>query len=620
MNINKGLVARLAVCVLTVTTISTAQNAGAYASYTQKYSSYSSQYYVSASGSGSTCSASSPCSLQTALDLGNTGIGKAGAGTVIWFNDGTYNLSSHFTTKASGTSTAHAAYVALNYGGPQFVLNPSTETGWPLWELQGSYVDIVGLDMSTSGTNAGNECGAIQSNYPSVYGNNTYAYNRIHDFPSNTTYCGNGTGGGGIVTGSGTSGSSQNTIANNLLWNIGANQNVYVHGIYADGSNDLISNNLVYQASGVGIQIYHNAQSETIVNNTLASNGCWGIIAGAYQEPSMTGMDFANNVIINTATGSNACTNGGRAGFAECDGSGCSGASGNTITNNLFYNNYANVNIPSGGTDTSINMVQSNPTLISIASPSSGGNFRFQAGSPAIGAGTTTNAPTLDVDGNSRPSDPSIGAYDVGASFVQQCSAKSPSNAVTSLSCTMPKTVTSGDLLVAMDCYITPEGSISVTDTNSDTYTSAVQDDDTPDIIGCNILYTANAVGGSAPTFTVHSTTATNHWFAVNEYSGILTSNPLDVTGSGAANGTHSQNAATNNLTTTTNNELLVADAVFGQGSATAGSGYTPRFAQSTILPEDKTVMNSGTYTATESSTLSTGWVIVAAAFEMTSN
>jgi hypothetical protein len=554
--------------------------------------------------------------VQTALDLGNTGIGKAGAGTVIWFNDGTYSFSTHFTTNASGTSSAHAAYAALNYGGAQIVLTPTTETGWSVWMLQGAYVDIVGFDISTSGSNGANECGGIASNYPNVYGNNTYAYNRIHDIPSNTTYCGSGRGGGGIVTG-GSSGSNQNILTDNVIWSIGASQNVYVHGIYTDGSNDLISNNVVYQASGAGIQIYHNAQTGTVINNTLVGNGCWGIIAGAYQAPSMTGMDFANNLIANTATGSNACSNGGRAGFAECDGDGCSGASGNTITNNLFYNNYTDVHIPSGGTDASVNMVQSNPDLIAIASPASGGNFRFHSGSPAVGAGTATHAPSLDVDGDHRPSSPSIGAYDVGAAFVQQCSAKSASTAVTSLSCTMPNKVTTGDLLVAMDCYITPEGTISVTDTNNETYASAVQIDDTPDIIGCAMFYVSNAAGGSTPTFTVQSTTATNHWFAVNEYAGILTNGPLDVTGSGSADGVWTQAATTGTLTTTTANELVVADAIFGQGEFSAGSGYTPRFSLWSVLPEDMVVASTGNYTATESSSMSTGWVIVAAAFKI---
>src|SRR4051794_20574572 len=120
---------RILICLLLLIGLAQCQNNATYSSYISKYQSYTNQYYVSTSGSGTTCTQTSPCTMQTALDLGNTGIGKAGPGTVIWFNDGTYTFSSHFTTKASGTSSAHAAYVALNYRGAKIVLAPTSETG-----------------------------------------------------------------------------------------------------------------------------------------------------------------------------------------------------------------------------------------------------------------------------------------------------------------------------------------------------------------------------------------------------------------------------------------------------------------------------------------------------------
>lgn len=609
--------------LIAVAGLSHAQTTAAYNSYIAQYHNFANQFYVSPTGSGTACSQAQPCSMATALDLGNTGVGKAGPGNVIWFNDGTYNFSTFFRTYGTGNSSAHAAYVSVNYGGAQIVLNPdSSDISNPVWELQGEYVDVVGFDISITGPNASQECWGISSNYPQIFGNNTYAYNRIHDVPASISNCGNGTGGAAIETGSGSSGSNNNTITDNVIWNIGATDNQWTHGIYGDGSGDVISNNIVYGASGGGIQVYHNAQNEVIVNNTLVGNGCWGIVAGAEAgEPSMSGMYFANNIIMNTATGSNACSNGGRAGFAECDGANCTGASGNTITNNLFYNNITDVNI-SGGTDQSVNMVTANPLLVNVASPGAGGDFHFQSGSPAIAAGTHSNAPALDLDRNTRPNPPAIGAYDVassgggGAPFVQQCAVKSPSTAVTSLSCTMPNPVTAGDLLVAMDCYIIPEGSISVTDSNGATYAAAVQRDDASSIIGCAILYTANAAGGT-PAITVHSTTATQHWFAVNEYSGVVASAPLDVTANGASNGVPSSVGTTGNFATTQNNELIVAMGSFGQGSVSPGSGYTPRFAQTTITPEDALAPTAGTYSATESSSQNTGWVMVAATFKL---
>ena len=542
----------------------------------------------------------------------------------------------HFTTTASGTSNAHAAYVAQHYGAAKIILYPvSGESGDPLWILQGQYVDIVGFDIS--GLAAGNECGGIWSSDGSqahTYSNNTYAFNRIHDIPSNTGYCGNGHGGGAIETGSGNYGSNNNVITDNVIWTIGAPPNQFVHGIYGNGANDVVSNNIVYGASGGGIHIYHNAQNGVIVNNTVVANGCWGIVGGATGPgiPSMSGMYFANNIIMNTNPNSASCSV-PSAGFNECNddtslgGSDCGGATGNVITNNLFWNNTGgDVRIPNNPgdgcpspCDQSVHMVQQNPILVNAGSdPGNVGDFHFQAGSPAITAGTQDRSPILDLDGNTRPAPPSIGAYDVTggnpAPFVQQCANKSPSATVPSLSCTMTNPVTAGDLLVAMDCYITPEGTIGFSDSNSQSYSSAVQQDSGSGIIGCTIWYAANAVGGTRTTFTVSSGVNTNHWFVVNEYSGMATSAPLDVTGSGFGTST---TATTSNFTTKQSNELIVAMATFGQpGTVSAGSGFTSRFARDTIWSEDQVVSSTGSYNATETCTQSTGWVIVAATFK----
>ena len=42
------------------------------------------------------------------------------------------------------------------------------------------------------------------------------------------------------------------------------------------------------------------------------------------------------------------------------------------------------------------------------------GNWSLITGSPLIGAGTSTGAPSVDRAGNARPSPPSIGAYELG--------------------------------------------------------------------------------------------------------------------------------------------------------------------------------------------------------------
>ena len=387
-------------------TVSAAGNA--YANFVARYQSYSQQHYVSPSGTGSTCSQTAPCSM-------TTGMGLAGAGVVIWFLDGTYPTSSKvycgsiagtIATCSGGSSSAREAFVALTRGGAKIVNTPASNNGWPVWLVAASYVDIVGFDISTTGSGNGNTCAGIDT--LGAGSNNIFAFNLVHDIPASLALCGSGAGGGGINTGTNTTGHS--LVLNNIVWNIGAPGNAWTHGFYDNGTGDVIENNISYGNSGAGIQCYHNCQNEFIVNNTVVNNGCEGIIVGAYQYPSMTGMFIANNIIDGNGfgTASGGCAH---AGFAECDGSSCGGASGNTITNNLIHNNSQDVTI-NGGTDQSVNAVNADPLFVTLASPGAGGDLHLQTGSQAIGKGTATNAPATDLDGVTRASPPSIGAYE----------------------------------------------------------------------------------------------------------------------------------------------------------------------------------------------------------------
>ena len=58
-----------------------------------------------------------------------------------------------------------------------------------------------------------------------------------------------------------------------------------------------------------------------------------------------------------------------------------------------------------------MNNLTSNPELMEVASPASGGNFAVESGSPAIGAGTTSEAPSTDILGLPLGSSVTIGAY-----------------------------------------------------------------------------------------------------------------------------------------------------------------------------------------------------------------
>ena len=54
--------------------------------------------------------------------------------------------------------------------------------------------------------------------------------------------------------------------------------------------------------------------------------------------------------------------------------------------------------------------VTSNPLFVNYQTNGTG-DYHLASGSPAIEAGSSTNAPTTDFDGTSQTSPPSIGAY-----------------------------------------------------------------------------------------------------------------------------------------------------------------------------------------------------------------
>ena len=189
--------------------------------------------------------------------------------------------------------------------------------------------------------------------------------------------------------------STGNTIYANMAWNIGGSGNQWMHCYYVDGNGTTIQNNIAYNCSGAALQCYHNCQNETITNNTFVNGKTFGIVAGAYQYPTMSGMVIANNIV-----------EGSPMGFMECDGSNCVAATGsNVCTNNNFYNNSVlTKNV------TCSNTVTGNPNFVNNAAPPAG-NFALQSGSPASGAGTGTNAPATDIMGTPRTPKVSIGAY-----------------------------------------------------------------------------------------------------------------------------------------------------------------------------------------------------------------
>lgn len=376
----------LMITVSETSSLATAYGAFSAANYTTN-SNYTvtNTYYVSSAGSDSNSgTVNSPWA--TLAHAASTVSGCA----LVLVDPGTYSVSTGRVAKItnSGTSACHTAYVATAYSSSYLVAADNHANDPAIW-ITGSYVDLAGFDIT-------NPQGCL-----GVYPNGTYTnlyYNRIHDIDngSRAYSCGAGVGGGGIVGEIGTS--TYNNWSENIIWNVGPSGNHYTHGIYTAAPYGTIQNNVVYNASAGCIQAYHQPSNSLISNNTLV--GCyWGYIVGADSGYSASNMVFNNNIVANNT----------QYGVYECGAASCGVAMGsnNTYSNNITYSNTSG-NLMEGGT--LVNNLTSNPELVDVASPASGGDFAVQPGSPAIGAGTTSDASPTDILSESRGS-VTIGAY-----------------------------------------------------------------------------------------------------------------------------------------------------------------------------------------------------------------
>ena len=194
--------------------------------------------------------------------------------------------------------------------------------------------------------------------------------------------------------------------------------------------------------------------------------------------------------------------------------------------------------------------------------------------------------------------------------FVQAKSGTARTGA--SLAVAYPVVQTAGNMnVVAVMWGDTTSTVSSVTDSQNNTYVLAVGPT-TASGLSSALYYAANIIGGSNTVTVTFNTTAA--WPNVNvmEYSGLSTSNPLDVTSAGTGAGT---TANSGSATTTSASELIVGAGNPVTTFTAAGSGFTSRVINSFGgISEDKIVNATGSYNATAPMT-SGGWVMQMATF-----
>jgi hypothetical protein len=199
--------------------------------------------------------------------------------------------------------------------------------------------------------------------------------------------------------------------------------NNYIHGltrrgIYIDGGGILkqfgtpectdieIYNNVVDNCNNGSLAIMTegkgNVRDILIYNNLFINGQTVGDAIMFYKHPNGSGR-LSDIVVVN-----NVCYNHTRNGILLNDPT----SSGMIFRNNICYKNDGqDFNMQTGSYVSSNNLIGVNPLFVD----ESANDFRLQDNSPAIDAGTFTDAPALDFDGNSRIGNVDIGAFESDA-------------------------------------------------------------------------------------------------------------------------------------------------------------------------------------------------------------
>lgn len=166
------------------------------------------------------------------------------------------------------------------------------------------------------------------------------------------------------------------------------------HGIYIEGRNHLLANNVVHDHPyGFGIQIYPANRNTLVVHNTVVGSALGGIVVGG--DEGVGDITIRNNVLA---------FNGGLGVRADRD---CPTGPVPVDTNVIFGNAAGSVDGRCRTVQASRN-VNSDPRFMSRA----GRNYALRATSPALNRARRDYSPPTDARGRRRPRG---SGFDIGA-------------------------------------------------------------------------------------------------------------------------------------------------------------------------------------------------------------
>jgi hypothetical protein len=385
------------------------------------------QYWVSTSGSDSNDGSQAHPWHSVQKASGSLKLGSGG--TVVHVQAGSYAISNSITTKTAGTSTQRITYLSDTTWGAKI---SCSSPGSICWIQLGDNVDVIGFDITGSGTSIGLLVGAFP---PSTLGYAQFNHviaNRFHDIGLSCTV--NGTA--GVQEGYATHDLLfQDNVINNTGQKGGCpDGGTSAHGLYLSGYHNIVVNNLISNAAGAGIEMYHNPCRDVIANNTVFHNYTEGIQVAGNPDSKWSGCSgddydsINNNLVVRNGYGCNNFKYNGHG----ADGIRFYNANGghNTANNNYLASNFDD---SCSNTSNSIVVVGSAPTqsrnvgtttysnLFVNYRDDGSGDYHLVKASPAIGAGTqgacapnpgiTPCEPTADFVGQTRSFPYDLGVY-----------------------------------------------------------------------------------------------------------------------------------------------------------------------------------------------------------------
>jgi parallel beta-helix repeat protein len=302
-------------------------------------------------------------------------------GLVVHVAPGTYGA---VNSQVSGTANARIRFISDVKWGAKLQASGST-----VWNNTGSYVDIMGFDVTGSVAVGINNDGS----FVRIIGNH------VHNI---SAPC-NSNGGAGIDNDSFTG--TDNDIIGNVVHDVGnpGASCATIQGIYHSNLRGHILNNISYRNAAWGIHLWHAANNVVIANNLVFQNGEGGIVVGDGDAPG--GVTDNNTLVTNNIIRNNPIA------ISE---QGATGAA-NQYLNNLIWQNTQGIMLQNGLHDTGT--ISADPQMVNYQ-PDGSGNYHLQSTSPAVNSGTTQGMPSIDFDGASRPfgAGPDIGPYEFGSS------------------------------------------------------------------------------------------------------------------------------------------------------------------------------------------------------------